>query len=70
MRTDPGSVYADTGGLGRFVIRMTGAFIILKHNSEEMRKFSSRDEAMAYAEQAYVSLLRVNDDFELMAIAA
>ena len=60
--------YADTGGLGRFVIK-TGDHIVLKHNGEEMRKFNCRDEAMAHAQQAFESLLRANDDFELMAMA-
>ena len=70
MRTDPcNGIYADTGGLGRYVIK-TGDFIILKHNGEEIRKFGSQDEAKAYAQQAYESLLRVNDDdFEPMAMA-
>jgi hypothetical protein len=67
--TSCNGICADTNGLGRFVIR-TGDFIVLKHNSEEMRKFGSQDEAMAYAQQAYESLLRVNDDdFEPMAMA-
>jgi hypothetical protein len=56
MRTDPcNGIYADTGGLGRYVIK-TGDFIILKHNGEEIRKFGSQDEAKAYAQQAYESL--------------
>jgi hypothetical protein len=67
--TSCNGIYADTNGLGRFVIG-TGDFIVLKHNSEEMRKCSSQDEAMEYAQQAYASLLRANDDFELMAMAA
>jgi hypothetical protein len=70
MRTDPcNGIYADTGELGQYVIK-TGASIVLKHNSEEMKRFGSQDEAKAYAQQAYESLLRVNDDFELMAMAA
>jgi hypothetical protein len=67
--TSCNGICADTGGHGRFVIR-TGDFNVLKHNSEEMRKFGSRDEAMAHAQQAYESLLRANDDFELMEMAA
>jgi hypothetical protein len=66
MRTDLcNGIYADTGGLGRYVIK-TGDFIVLKHNSLEMRKFYSRDEAMAYAQQAYESLLRRDNDFQMM----
>jgi hypothetical protein len=66
MRTDPcNGICADTNGRGRFVIR-TGDFIVLKHNGEELRKFSSRDEAMAYAQDAYASLLRADDDFQMM----
>jgi hypothetical protein len=63
--TSCNGICADTGGLGRFVIR-TGDFIVLKHDGEEMKRFGSQDEAMAYAQGAYESLLRVNDDFELM----
>ena len=66
--TSYNGIYADTNGLGRFVIK-TGDFIVLKRNSEEMKKFGSQEEAMAHAQQAYESLLRANDDFELMAMA-
>ena len=69
MRTDPcNGIYADTNGRGRFVIK-TGDFIVLKHNGEEVGKFSTRDEAMAYAQQAYESLLLANDDFQMMDMA-
>ena len=67
--TSCNGICADTGGSGRFVIR-TGDYIILKLNGEEMKRFGSHDEAKAYAQEAYESLLRVNDDFELMAMAA
>jgi hypothetical protein len=67
--TSCNGIYADTNGRGRFVIK-TGAYIVLKHNSEEMRKCSSQDEAKAHAQQAYESLLRTNGDFPLMAMAA
>jgi hypothetical protein len=33
-------------------------------------EFSSQDEAMAYAQRAYESLLRANDDFQMMAMAS
>ncbi len=68
MRTCNG-ICADTGGHGRFVIRPDD-FTILKHNGEVMRKFGSQDQAKVYAQEAYESLLRANDDFELMAMAA
>lgn len=69
--TSCNGIYADTGGLGRFVIKAgAGDHLVLKHNSEEMRKFGSHDEAKAYAQQAYEHLLRANDDFEMMAMAA
>jgi hypothetical protein len=68
--TSCNGICADTNGLGRFVIR-TGDFIVLKHNGEVMRQFGSQDEAMAYAQDAYKSmLLHANDDFQAMAIAA
>jgi hypothetical protein len=58
-------ICADTGGYGRYVIK-TGDFIVLKHNGEEMKRFDSRDEAMAYAQGAYESLLRADDDYQMM----
>ena len=58
-------ICADTGGYGRYVIK-TGDFIVLKHNCEEMKRFDSRDEAMAYAQGAYKSLLRADDDYQMM----
>jgi hypothetical protein len=68
LMTSCNGIYADTGGLGRFVIK-TGDRIVLKHNSEEMRKFGSQEEAMAHAQQAYESLLRANDDYRMMDMA-
>jgi hypothetical protein len=63
-------LYADTHGFGRFAIR-TGDFIVLKHNGEVMRRFGSQEEAMTYAQDAYMSmLLHANDDYQEMAMAA
>jgi hypothetical protein len=69
MRTDPCNVYADTGGLGRYVIK-SGASIVLKLDGEEMKRFGSQDEAKVYAQQAYESMLLADHDIEPMAMAA
>jgi hypothetical protein len=70
LRTDNSSIYADTGGLGRLVIR-SGDFFVLKHNGEQVGRFNSQDDAMAYAQEAYQAMSRyANDDFEPMATAA
>lgn len=61
-------IYADTGGLGRFVIR-TGN--VLKHNGEVIRQFDSRDDAMPFAKASFKAMSRYADnDLEPPAMAA